>query len=161
MKRNPIRLAAALAAAVALLGGTAALAGGAKCAEAHTQADYQKMAEKMAKKGYLGLETEKNAAGGYTVKAVAAGSPAAQAGFRAGDVLVALEGVKLGKENKEQIAKVKKGFAPGKQINYTVARQGAETRITATLGEVPREVLAQWLGEHVLDHTSVMVAATN
>lgn len=150
-----------VAVAVVLGGATLAVAGGSgKCAEAHNQADYQKMAEKMAAKGYLGLETEK-AANGYAVKSIAKGSPAEKAGFQVGDVLVALNGVKLSEDNKDAIYKVKSTLGPGKSVNYTIARAGAERQLNATLAEVPREVLAEWLGEHVLDHTTVAVAATN
>lgn len=156
MKRT---LLPAVAAAVVLLAGaSAALAGGDKCAAQHTQADYQKMADKLAKKGWLGIETEKTAAG-YAVSSVAAGSPAERAGFRVGDVLLGINGVRFGEENKEAVAKVKSTLAPGSAVAYTVQRAGAERTVNATLGEVPRDVLAQWLGEHVLEHTAVAVAA--
>lgn len=156
MKRT---LLPAVAAAVVLLAGaSAALAGGDKCAAQHTQADYQKMADKLAKKGWLGIETEKTAAG-YAVSSVAAGSPAERAGFRVGDVLLGINGVRFGEENKEAVAKVKSTLAPGSAVAYTVQRAGAERTVNATLGEVPRDVLAQWLGEHVLEHTTVAVAA--
>jgi S1-C subfamily serine protease len=155
MKRIPIHLAVAVALA---LGGSAAWAGGDKCSAQHTQADYQKMAEKMAAKGWLGLDTEKNAGGGYVVRSVASGSPAEKSGFRAGDVLVALNGVRLGEDNKEALAKVKSNLGPGKEVNYTIQRSGAERTVTATLAPVPHDVLAQWVGEHVLEHTTVVVA---
>ena len=114
MKRN--LLSAAVAAAVVLLAGsTTATAGGDKCAAQHTQADYQKMADKLAKKGWLGIETEKTAAG-YAVSSVAPGSPAERAGFRVGDVLLGLNGVSFGDENKEAIAKVKSTLAPGSAV---------------------------------------------
>jgi S1-C subfamily serine protease len=160
VNRTSLHPLVAAAAAVALLSGaSAAFAGGAKCAEQHAQADYQKMAEKMAAKGWLGFETESAQGGGYAVKAITAGSPAEKAGFQVGDVLVALNGVKLGEENKDALYKVKSTLGPGKQVNYTVKRGGAEKTVTATLAPVPREVLAEWLGEHVLDHTSVVVAS--
>ena len=158
MKRTTLHLA--LAAALALgFGATTAYAGGEKCSAAHSQADYTKMAEKMAKKGYLGIETEKSASGGYAVSAIEAGSPAERAGFQVGDVLLAINGTKLGEENKEAVAKVKSTLGPGSTVNYTVQRAGADRTVTATLGEVPREVLAQWVGEHVLEHTTLVVAA--
>jgi S1-C subfamily serine protease len=159
MRNNLLHFA--VAAAVVLGGGSLALAGGSKCTEQHASADYQKMAEKMAAKGWLGIDTEKNASGGYTVSAITKGSPAEKAGFQVGDVLVALNGVKLSDDNKDAIYKVKSTLGPGKAVNYTVARAGSEKQINATLAEVPREVLAEWLGEHVLDHTTVAVAASN
>jgi S1-C subfamily serine protease len=149
----------AVAVALLFVGATAALAGGAKCAEQHTQASYEEMAQKYAKKGYLGIETEKNADGAYAVSSIAPGSPAEKAGFQKGDVLVALNGARFGEENKEAVMKAKAALAPGKAATYTVSRAGAEKSLTATLAEVPREVLAKWVGEHVLDHTGYQVAA--
>ncbi len=161
MRNNLLHFTVAVAVVVVVGGGSLAVAGGAKCAEQHAQADYQKMAEKMAAKGWLGIETEKTASGGYAVSAITKGSPAEKAGFQVGDVLVAFNGVKLADDNKDAIYKAKSTLGPGKAVNYTVARAGSEKQINATLGDVPREVLAEWLGEHVLDHTSVAVAATN
>lgn len=158
MKRTTLHPALAVALALGF-GATTAFAGGEKCAAQHTQADYSKMAEKMAKKGYLGIETEKNAAGGYAVTSIVAGSPAERAGFQVGDVLVAINGTKLGEENKEAVAKVKSTLGPGSNVAYTVQRAGADRTVNATLTEVPREVLAQWVGEHVLEHTTLVVAS--
>ena len=46
----------AVAVAVLFAGASAAFAGGEKCAEQHTQASYEEMAQKYAKKDYLGIE---------------------------------------------------------------------------------------------------------
>jgi S1-C subfamily serine protease len=151
----------ALAALVAVLGGAVvALAGGPghACTEGIDQT-----AAKMSSRGWLGFETEKDeATGGYRVTAVAAGSPAELAGFQRGDLLVAMNGVALKPENKEAVMKAKQKLGVGKAVTYTVARAGAERQLTATLAEVPREVLAKWVGEHVLDHhAKVEVAAKN
>jgi predicted metalloprotease with PDZ domain len=159
MNRTPSYYLAVAVGLVLVFGATLAFAGGAKCAAQHTQADYQKMAEKMAGKGWIGIETEKSAAGGYAVKAVVAGSPADRAGFLAGDELIALNGVKLGEENQEALAKVKSSLGPGKEVTYTIRRGGAEKSVTARMTSPPREVLASWVGEHVLEHTSLQVAA--
>jgi C-terminal processing protease CtpA/Prc len=148
----------AVAAAVLLAPAGLALAGGAECAEKHTQASYDEMAKKYAKHGYLGIETEKNAAGVYAISKIAPGSPAEKAGFQKGDVLVALNGARFGDANKEAVKKAKSALGPGKVATYTVSRGGSEKQVTATLSEVPREVLAQWVGEHVVGHTSFQVA---
>lgn len=149
----------AVAAIVVLAGASAALAGGAKCAEQHTQASYEEMAKKYAAKGYLGIETEKVAEGRYAVTKIAAGSPAEKAGFQKGDILVGLNGARFGDANQEAVKKAKSALGPGKSATYTVARAGGEKQLTATLSEVPREVLAQWVGEHVLEHTGEQLAA--
>ncbi|MEM7051884.1 MAG: PDZ domain-containing protein [Acidobacteriota bacterium] len=118
------------------------------------------MVTKIKAKGWLGIETEKTAEGRYAVKAVTAGSPAEKAGFQAGDVLVALNGVELSKENKKKLAKVKKSLGPNVKAEYTVKRSGGKKNLTAWLAEVPDTVLAQWIGEHMVDqHSYVTVAA--
>ena len=148
----------AVAAALLLAPAGLAFAGGKECAEQHTQASYDEMAKKYAQHGYLGIETEKNAAGAYAISKVAPGSPAEKAGFQKGDVLVALNGARFGEDNSEAVKKAKSALGPGKAATYTVTRGGSEKQLTATLSAVPREVLAQWVGEHVVSHSAVQVA---
>lgn len=160
MKRTIPYLAGA--ALMALAGTSIALAGGAQCAEQHNQAGFTKMAEKMASSGWLGIEKEKDANGNIVVKAITAGGPAAAAGFRVGDVLVALNGVNLKDADPAAMTKAKASMGVGKAVTYTVARGGSQQQLTATLGPVPDDVLAQWVGHHVLDnHTTVAVATKN
>ena len=135
--------------ALALLLATAGLAsaGGEKCAkEAKSHAAHAAVAEK-AKHGWLGLEIDKSASG-YVVTEVAAGSPASQAGFQKGDVLVAFNGIALNDANKDALKKAKAGIKVGSRVTYTVSRAGAERQIAATLAEVPAEVLARWEKEY-------------
>lgn len=150
------KLVLLVALAVALAGAGIAAAGGGHAHDKAKAADAEsclaEKAERMARHGWLGLETDKASGGGYAVSAVAAGSPAEAAGFRTGDVLVAINGVRFAEENQEQVKKVKAGLAVGSEVAYTVVRGGSERRLTATLAPVPREVLARWLGEDVLDH---------
>jgi S1-C subfamily serine protease len=118
------------------------------------------MAEKLAKAGWLGIETDKNDKGTVTVKAVIDGSPAQAAGFQAGDVLVAIGGVEISDANKEALKAAKKSLVAGGEGNYTVLRHGAKKNLTAKLVAPPRTVLAQWIGEHMLaDHAGTQVAA--
>ena len=94
-----------------------------------------------------------------TVKRVVADSPAESAGFKSGDVLVALNGIKYEDKNKDALMAAKKSMAPGKQVAYTVSRDGQEKTITATLAPMPSEVLAQWIGHHMLDHVDATAIA--
>jgi C-terminal processing protease CtpA/Prc len=127
---------------------SAALAGGEKCAhDAKAHAAHKEKAAKMAAHGWLGLKTDKDADGAWRVASVAGGSPAAQAGFRAGDVLVAFNGIALTEANMDAVKKAKADCAVGKTVNYTVRRDGAEKTLTATLAPVPDEVLAEWMKE--------------
>ncbi|MBW8877949.1 MAG: PDZ domain-containing protein [Acidobacteria bacterium] len=135
---------------------SAAFAGGEKCAhDAKAAAAHNDRKAELAAHGWLGLKTAREAAGGYHVTAVAEGSPAAQAGFRTGDVLLALNGVALTDANKEAVHKAKGDCAVGKQVTYKVRRDGAEKTITATLAPVPDAVLAEWMAE---DAKSAQVA---
>ena len=156
MKRNVSLLALALTLALSstVFAGDAG-AGGENCAhEAKAKAHSARKAE-LATKGWLGFKTEKDAAGGYRVTSVASGSPAEQAGFRAGDVLVAMNGVALTDANKDALKKAKAGLSVGKQISYTIRRDGAESTLSATLAPVPDEVLAEWVKEEESKKTQI------
>jgi C-terminal processing protease CtpA/Prc len=135
-----------LALALVLAFTTAAFAGGGeKCT--HDAKAHAAMKSKMAAHGWLGLKTEKDASGAYTVASVAPNSPAAEAGFRAGDVLVSLNGIALSEANKDALKKAKSNLGVGKSVAYTIRRGGAEQTLTATLAPVPEEVLAEWMKE--------------
>jgi S1-C subfamily serine protease len=120
-----------------------ASAGGDKCAK---DAKHAAVAEK-AKHGWLGLDVDKSASG-YVVNGVEAGSPAAQAGFQKGDVLVAFNGIALTDANKDALKKAKAGITVGSRVSYTVSRGGAQRQVAATMAEVPPEVLARWEKEY-------------
>lgn len=111
-----------------------------------------KMHAKIAAKGWLGVETSKTDTGWFGVKHVIPGSPAESAGFAVGDLVVAVNGVAYTKDNKEALKKVKKGLVPGSTAAYTVKRAGGKVELTAVLGKVPRDVMAQWIGEYMLEH---------
>lgn len=141
------RIVTTLVLALLLSLSSMASAGGENCEKAHAAKAKSAMMEK-AKHGWLGLDVEKNASGGYVVTEVAANSPAYAAGFQKGDVLVAFNGIALTDANKEALKKAKMQNAVGKQVTYTISRAGAERQVTATLAEVPKEVLAQWEKEY-------------
>jgi hypothetical protein len=49
-------------------------------------------------------------------------------------------------------------MVPGNEVTYTVLRHGKEKELAVMLGKVPEEVLAQWVGGHMLEHAVVEVA---
>jgi S1-C subfamily serine protease len=150
------RIVPLLVLAFVLVLSSAVFAGGEECAHgAKTASAHNARKAELAAHGWLGLKTAKEAAGGYRVTAVAEGSPAAQAGFRTGDVLLALNGVALTDANKEAIHKAKGDCAVGKAVTYSLRRDGAEKTLTATLAPVPDAVLAEWMQE---DAKSAQVA---
>lgn len=139
------RMVSTLALALILATAGLASAGGDKCAKDAKHAKAA-VAEK-AKHGWLGLDVDKSASG-YVVTGVAAGSPASQAGFQKGDVLVAFNGIALNDSNMDEIKKAKAGIKVGSRVSYTVSRAGSQRQIAATMAEVPAEVLARWEKEY-------------
>jgi hypothetical protein len=70
---------------------------------------------------------------GVRVQEVVPGSPAATAGVRAGDVLVALDGLPIA--DLRGYSAALKARQPGDPVELTVRRDGEEKVLTATLGE--------------------------
>ena len=130
---------------------------GHKC-DASTQDCLNKMAANLKNKGWVGIEFDKQESGALLIKHVVENSPAEQAGLREGDVLLAVNGVKYGTEDKDKWHKVKKSWTPGSTINYTVKRSGGKKDVAVTLGTVPEDVLYAWLGEHMMQHATIEVA---
>jgi C-terminal processing protease CtpA/Prc len=123
-----------------------------------TQDCLDKMAAKLQAKGWVGIEgdwNEEKAA--FKIEKVVAGSPAEEAGLQPGDVLVALNGIGLGDDKLKQ---AKSGMSPGDTVKYTVKRAGGKKVIAIKLGKMPEEMIARYVGEHLLqDHAAVAVAS--
>lgn len=76
---------------------------------------------------------------------VAPGSPAAQAGLKARDLVVSVDGTKLDPEH--SLADLIAARKAGDTITLSVASRGGETRdVTATLARNPDKADAAWLG---------------
>ena len=97
--------------------------------------------------------------GALTILKVVPGSPAESAGLQAGDVLYALNGVEINDKNEDALSKARKEWKPGQTVNYTVKRDGRSKDISLTLAAMPADVLARFVGEHMLEHASTAVAA--
>lgn len=110
----------------------------------------KKMVQKYQQSGWLGIEKEKSEGGQVLVAAVVPGSPAEKAGFRVGDVIVAINGVEINDANKEALKKATGNAGPGSEMTYIIKRQGAKVTLTAQLAKVPESVMAEWIGEHML-----------
>jgi S1-C subfamily serine protease len=111
------------------------------------------MAKKFKGRGWVGLEMDVDEkTGTMTVTRVVPGSPAYSSGFQTGDVLVAVNGVKFADEDKAAMKKAQGDWKPGQRVTYTVKRNSGERRLYVTLGEMPRHVLAQWIGNHMLEY---------
>ena len=137
-----------------------AIAGeGHKC-ESDTQDCLNMMATKMKKSGWIGVELDKNKeTGDLFVKEVISGSPAEKSGLKPGDILYAIDGIVLNDANEDKLAKAKKGWTPGTSISYTIKRDGYDRKASLTLAPMPADLLAKYIGQHMLDHAAVEVAA--
>jgi C-terminal processing protease CtpA/Prc len=129
---------------------------GKKCSHS-TQECLDYMAKKMADRGWVGIEYDEEK---MAVSKVIAESPAEAAGFKKGDVMVAINGIAMKDENSAKLKKV--SWQPGDQVTYTVVRSGTKKDLNVTLGKLPETVLAQWVGNHMVkDHVSTQVASLN
>jgi carboxyl-terminal processing protease len=97
--------------------------------------------------------------GVLTIQKVVPGSPAESAGLQPGDVLFALNGVEINDKNEDALAKARQEWKPGQNVNYTVKRDGRSKDISLTLAPMPADVLARFVGQHMLEHASTTVAA--
>lgn len=143
---------------VALLAIPAVAGDHGKC-DSSTQDCLDYMAKHYKEKGWVGIEGEKvGDAGFFKITAVVEDSPAEVAGLEVGDVLVAINGLEFGTGEKSAWKEIKAEMKPGHQIEYTVKRMGHAKQIPVTLGDVPEAVMAQWVGQHMMEHTVVEVA---
>jgi S1-C subfamily serine protease len=150
MHRHILLIAVAIAVLVAL----PALAGGHGKCKYGTQECLDHMASQLKNSGWVGVELDTENADGYAVTKVIPGSPAESAGLQAGDILVALNGVALNKDNDDALMKARKEWKPGQTVTYTVKRDGSERQVSLTLGTWPADALAKMIGMHMLEHAN-------
>jgi C-terminal processing protease CtpA/Prc len=111
--------------------------------------------------GWVGIEFDNSvlSQGGYKISKVIEGSPAQKAGLQPGDILYALNGVRLAKESNAALAKARKEWQPGQSVTYTIKREGVDHEIQLTLAPMPADVMARWIGEHMKEHEAAERAA--
>lgn len=155
MKRGTAFAAAALGMALAAPGFAGS---GEKCTQ-DAQACLNRFASYQSK-GWVGIEYDKTAdEKGHVVKRTLPGSPAEAAGFKAGDILVSLNGVAL-TADKAALKQAKGDWSVGQSVSYKVSRGNKEVALTVKLGAMPKDVLARMVGDHMIrDHMSVASAA--
>ena len=121
--------------------------------------DCKKAMEEARKGGWLGLEIETaESDGSLVIEKVVPGSPAERAGFRPGDVLLAVNGITYSDENQDKLKAIRQSLKPGTTANYNVSRKGTQQTLTATLGSMPEAVYTAWVSEHMKEHTEVASA---
>jgi len=121
-----------------------------------TQECLDEMATKMKDAGWIGVELDVSAETGVcTVTKVVEDSPAEGAGIAVGDVLFAMNGIRLGAgEDAAALREARAGLKPGSSVTYTIKRNGTDREVTMTLAPMPADVLARYIGQHMLEHAA-------
>lgn len=110
------------------------------------------VAQARARRAWLGVELEPGPAGGVVARHVIRSSPAARAGVRDGDQLVAIDGVAL-ETPKQLVARVAMA-GPGRAVELLVRHGGVEKKVRADLVEHPgKDAVAR------LDHLGTFAPA--
>ena len=119
-----------------------------------------KMKAKYSEKAWLGIGYDTDDSGHWVVDKGYKGSPAQKAGFEKGDVLLAIDGVKYSKDNKEELKAVYAKLSPGSETTYVVKRDGEKVKLHATLANIPTDVQKEWIAEHMQhNHPEMQMAA--
>lgn len=112
------------------------------------------MAQKLKNKGWIGVELS-DESGQLVITKVVAESPAEEAGLKEGDVLFAVAGVEYNEDNKEKLGEIRKGMTPGESFTFTILKNGKKEKdVAIVLGNLPDDVLAQWVGSHMMEHAT-------
>ena len=132
-----------------------------KCKE-DAQTCLNHMVAEMKDRGWLGIQMDTDAGPSeIKITKVIAGSPAEAAGFQVNDVLVSVNGARFSENTEEKCVtcdKTKDNWKPGTKVSYVVKRGGAETTLNATLAALPSDVMAQWIGMHMMEHATADAA---
>jgi ketosteroid isomerase-like protein len=113
--------------------------------------DIYGMVQNLKERAYIGLDGEwDEALSGYRVNGFAGGSHAEEAGVLAGDVLVKVNGIPL--TDQQGSAKDAPNRVPGREAAITVLRDGAEKTMNVKLMGATRDIVADTIGEYVLDN---------
>lgn len=152
MKRISWLIATALVLAIAA---PVAMAGDYGKCTSGTQECLDMMAQKLKNKGWIGVELN-DESGKLVITKVVAESPAEDAGLKEGDVLFAVAGVEYNEENQDKIKEIRKSMTPGESFTFTILKNGKkEKEVVIVLGNLPDDVLAQWVGSHMINHATV------
>ena len=132
---------------------------GHKCSHP-TQECLDYMAAKYKDRGWVGIEMD-DSGEHMVITRVVDGSPAAKAGFKKGDTLMAVNGIAFAEDNKAKLEKVHRAMKPGAEMTYTVERNGRNKDLDVTLAAIPEAVMAEWVGKHMVnDHAEEIQIAS-
>lgn len=86
--------------------------------------------------GWLGVYLDPDSTRPRVIERIP-GSPAAEAGFEVGDLVLSVDGARVG--TREDLIAAVRARAPGTRVRFGVRREGKEIELVATLGERPAE----------------------
>ena len=145
---------------VALAAGLASAGDSDEKCTASTQDCLNSMTKYWKEHGWVGVELDKADAGeGMKVTRVVADSPASAVGIHEGDVLIAMNGIELAEENNDKLEAERKGWTVGAQVQWTMLRDGKKKNFDITLASMPADVLAAWIGHHMMQHAELATAS--
>jgi predicted metalloprotease with PDZ domain len=148
-----------LAVMVMIMAAPAIAGEGSKCT-ASTQDCLNYMAKNLKNRGWVGIEMDdRGGVNKMVITKVVEDSPAEKAGFEVGDTLVAVNGVAFTEENQKQLKDIQYAMKPGVDFVYTVSRKGSKVDLEVELGQIPKSVMAQWIGSHMMDHAEIQMAS--
>ena len=137
---------------VGLLLAVPVLAGnsGKKCAQPVHEC-LNAMVAKLKSSGFIGVELDDTVKkGALIVKKVIEGTPAEAAGFQVGDEFYAINGIKVDYSKPNET--LQKVMVPGNAVTCTVKRNGADLQFKITLVPMPADLMAKYIGEHMMEH---------
>lgn len=120
-----------------------------------TQACLNKMTEYLKTTGWVGIEYEPQEDHTWKILRVVPSSPAEAAGLQSGDLVFAMNGISFHPENEMALKEASKNRKPGVEISYAIKRGGQDKEIKLTLAPMPADVMAQWIGRHMLEHAQL------
>lgn len=133
-----------------------AFAGDGHACTASSQECLNKLATKAAKMGYSGLDGDYDRESHtWTVSAVTAGAPAAEAGFQVGDVIWGANGKAFADYDEAAWKKFEKTQVAGNTVTYNVKRGYDKQDIAVTMIEMPEAEVAKFIGKHMIEHAQV------
>lgn len=111
------------------------------------------MKEQFKERGWVGINMEYDKEQEVTVISnVVSNSPAERAGFERGDALKGLNGVAYTEENEQLLKAEYATFKPGTTAIFKIERDGKPVDIKVELEQIPQAILAQWIGQHILEY---------
>ncbi len=142
---------------IAVLAGLPALAHSEGACKGSTQECLNKMASKLKHKGLVGIKGQwDEAIDGYRIESYLENGNAKASGVKIGDVLVAINGIRLSDEEGSNADKSNR--MPGSEVKITVMRDGSEQTMNVVLVGLTEEQIAKSIGAHMLNHVQVAKA---